>query len=89
MSTSNLPASLEELTEVYNRWMANKEARAAWAKTEAGKEYARQKAKQHYERNKEAILEKRRVYYENNRDKVNERHKNYYHRMKQARESED
>jgi chromatin remodeling complex protein RSC6 len=74
--------SMEELMKIYQRHQANKEARKAWLQTEEGKEYNRQKAREHYERHREKVLESRKKYYEENLEMMRERNRLAHQRWK-------
>jgi hypothetical protein len=63
--TVELPAgvSMEKLLRLYEKQRKCLEKRAEFYKTEEGKAYNRQKAKEYYERNKAMVQEKNRERY--------------------------
>lgn len=72
----NVP--LEDILRAYEKTKEWAENKKAWLKTEAGKEYNRQKSKEYYERHKGKILEKRATRYETDKDTLLNRAKEYY-----------
>jgi len=51
--------SMEQVIKVYNDYKRRNAARTEWFKTDEGKAYNRQKAKEYYARHKDKVLEKR------------------------------
>ena len=63
----NLPAPLETLIKVYKQYETNKERKAAYLKSEEGKEYNRKKATAYYEKHKAAVQERNLARYHSNK----------------------
>ena len=63
----NLPAPLETLIKVYKQYESSKERKAAYLKSEEGKEYNRKKAAAYYEKNKAAVQERNLARYHANK----------------------
>jgi len=59
VKTSYGEVTLETLIRVYETSRKHSQKRDDWFKTEEGKAYQRQKAKQYYEKNREKVLAKR------------------------------
>ncbi len=70
--------TLERVLKVFNDYKRRNEVRAEWFKTEEGKAYNRQKAKEYYLRHKDKVLEKRAKRYEEDKETLLERAKEYY-----------
>ena len=68
----------EEVLRVYEKKQESARVKAEWLKTDEGKEYNRQKAKEYYERHKEKVLQKRAERYEKDKDTLLNRAKEYY-----------
>ena len=69
---------MEQVLKVFNDYKRRNAERSEWFKTEEGKAYNRQKAKEYYLRHKEKVLEKRAKRYEEDRDTLLNRAKEYY-----------
>lgn len=69
---------VEAVMKVYNAYKRRNAERSEWYKTEEGKEYNRQKAREYYLRHKDLILEKRAKRYEEDRNTLLDRAKEYY-----------
>lgn len=70
--------TMEQVLKVFNDYKRRNAERSEWFKTEEGKAYNRQKAKEYYLRHKEKVLEKRAKRYEEDRDTLLNRAKEYY-----------
>jgi len=70
--------SLEKLLRLYEQDQARVKKRNEFLKTDEGKEYARQKAKLHYQRHKAEVLAKRAERYKVDSELLNQRAKEYY-----------
>ena len=88
-------ATLPELLKAFETAQRHKEAKKAFLKTEEGKAYNRNKAKEYYNRHKDLVLEKRKEQYEKDSSLFNERSMAYYvnnkemilNRLKEKRKS--
>lgn len=69
---------LQKLLDAFEKTKQWQENKKVWLKTEAGKEYNRQKAKEYYQRHKDQVLAKRAIRYETDKDTLLTRAKEYY-----------
>ena len=81
--------SLETLVQVYETSRRHNEKRGEWFKTEAGKAYQRQKAKEYYERNREKVLQKRAETYQDEEKRKVIQDRNRLAAQKKKEESEN
>ena len=70
--------NMEAVVKCWERYQKHNEAKKAWLKTEAGKEWSRNKARDYYARHREEVLAKRAERYANDRDTLLNRAKDYY-----------
>lgn len=70
--------TMEQVLKVFNDYKRRNAVRTEWFKTDEGKAYNRQKAKEYYLRHKDKVLEKRAKRYEEDRDTLLNRAKDYY-----------
>lgn len=70
--------NMESVVKCWERYQKHNEAKKAWLKTEAGKEWSRNKAREYYARHREEVLAKRAERYANDRETILNRAKEYY-----------
>ena len=78
VQTSYGQVSLQVLLDTFEKQKLYQQNKKEWLKTEEGKAYNRQKAKQFYERHRDAVLAKRAERYEKEHDLLLNRAKEYY-----------
>ena len=83
METPQPQPTQEELLKAYEKLQRDKQRRAAWYKTEKGREHARRGARRHYEKYKMEVREKRKAYYEENAALVREKTLSYYYKNRE------
>jgi hypothetical protein len=81
--------ALETLVQVYETSRRHNEKRGEWFKTEEGKAYQRQKAKEYYERNKDKVLQKRAEAYQDEEKRKVIQDRNRLAAQKKKAESEN
>lgn len=69
---------MESLVKCWERYQKSNQAKKAWLKTDAGREWSRAKAKEYYARHREEVLAKRAERYAKDRETILERSKDYY-----------
>lgn len=69
---------LQALLNAYEKKKQYEANKKNWLKTDAGREYNRQKAKEYYDKHKDQILAKRASRYETDKELLIERAKQYY-----------
>ena len=70
--------NMESVAKCWERYCKNNEARKAWLKTDAGREWSRKKAKEYYDKHRDEVLAKRAERYEKDKDILLNRAKDYY-----------
>ena len=70
--------TMEKLLNIYNQYQKRVKATQEYLKTDEGKEYNRQKAREYYARHKEEVLAKRAKRYEDDKETLLNRSNAYY-----------
>lgn len=69
---------LQKLLDAFEKKKQYEQNKLEWMKTDAGREYNRQKAREYYQRHKEQVLAKRAARYETDKETLLTRAKEYY-----------